>query len=386
MWPGRSCTSYSYSSQGRHAKLRPRTSRLLRVGRPAMMVIPLEPARRSRWAAPAPSLVASCPGSVRQEEKTDLPRFDFSAVGFLVLDILGRPTTELPPPGGATFVDEIRMTVAGTAGATAMDCAILGLNGQIVTEVGKDDMGDFLISKLNGYGVSTRLVSRHDRVQTSCSLLPIRPGGARAAFFVPGTASTFSIPEDRVEEALDARIVHLGGTGLLASLDGAPSLRLLKRAKQLGRTTVFDLILANEDTARLVEPLLPFIDYFVPSIDEAAALAGERDPAGAARYFRSRGVRNALLTLEGDGVYVDPEVGEPFTAPAHQIDVVDTTGCGDGFTAGVMVGIARGWDIRRIARFANAVAGQIATGLGSVGKLESFERTVEVMETLPLRS
>ena len=65
--------------------------------------------------------------------------FDFSAVGFLVLDILGRPTSELPPPGGATFVDEIRMTVAGTAGGTAMDCGILGLKGQIVTEVGRAD-------------------------------------------------------------------------------------------------------------------------------------------------------------------------------------------------------------------------------------------------------
>ncbi len=311
--------------------------------------------------------------------------FDFSAVGFLVLDILGRPTSELPPPGGATFVDEIRMTVAGTAGGTAMDCGILGLKGQIVTEVGRDDMGDFLVAKLEGYGVSTGLVSRHDSVQTSCSLLPIRPNGARAAFFVPGTAATFEIPDERLDAALDARIVHLGGTGLLTAFDGEPSLRLLRRAKELGRTTVFDLILANEATTRLVEPLLPHIDYFAPSIDEAAGLASVRDPAEAARFFRERGVKNALLTLEGDGVYVDPADGEPFVMPAHRIDVVDTTGCGDGFTAGVITGIAHGWDIRKTARFANAVAAQIAMGLGSYGKLESFDKTIEVMETWPLR-
>ena len=114
-------------------------------------------------------------------------------------------------------------------------------------------------------------------------------------------------------------------------------------------------------------------------------MAGVRDPAKAARFFRKRGVKNALLTLEGDGVYVDPADGEPFAMPAHRIDVVDTTGCGDGFTAGVIAGIAHGWDVRKTARFANAVAAQIAMGLGSDGKLESFDKTIEVMETWPLR-
>ena len=312
-----------------------------------------------------------------------MTRFDFSAIGFLVLDILGRPTRELPPEGGATFIDEIRMTVAGTAGGTAMDCGLLGLQGQIVAEIGDDEMGDFLLSRLARYGVATELVSRREGVQTSCSLLPIRPNGARAAFFVPGTTETFRIPAANLDAALDARIVHLGGTGLMTAMDGEPSLALLRRARALGRTTVFDLILANAATTRLVEPLLPLIDYFVPSIDEAAEMAGVREPAAVAEFFRARGVGNILLTLEADGVYVSPAEGEPFTVPAHRVDVVDTTGCGDGFTAGVIAGIARGWDLHRTARFANAVAAQIAMGLGSDGRLVSFDRTVEVMENWP---
>jgi sugar/nucleoside kinase (ribokinase family) len=311
--------------------------------------------------------------------------YDFSAIGFLVLDVLGRYTTQLPPAGGATFIEQIRLTVAGTAGATAMGCGILGLNGQIVAEVGRDDMGDFLVRKLTDYGVDTGLISRNADVQTSCSMLPIRPGGARAAFFVPGTAATFSLDNNQLDAALDARIIHLGGTGLLHAFDGAPSLAMMKRAKELGRITVFDLILANAETTKLVEPLLPYIDYFVPSIDEAAQMAGTTEPSEVARFFKSKGVKNALLTLEGDGVYVDPEHGEPFSLPAHAIDVVDTTGCGDGFTAGLITGLAKGWDIDQIARFANAVAAQVAMGLGSDGKLTSFEETVEVMQTWPLR-
>lgn len=311
--------------------------------------------------------------------------FAFSAVGFLVLDVLCRPADEMPPKGGATFVDQMLMTVAGTAGATAVDCAILGLNGQILAGVGQDDMGDFLISRMQSFGLNTDHVSRHATVQTSMSMLPINSQGVRSAFFVPGTTETFTLDDAAMEAALDAEIIHLGGTGLLTSFDGDSSLALLKRAKELGRTTVFDLILANPETFTKVEPLLPYIDYFVPSIEEAAAMAGTRDPAQVATWFKSRGVKNAILTLEGDGVFVDPAEGKPFQLPSHRIDVVDTTGCGDSFTAGIIVGLAKGWKIRECAKFANAVAANVASGLGSQGTLTSFDATVENMNSWPLR-
>lgn len=315
-----------------------------------------------------------------------MARYQFSAVGFVVLDILGRYVREMPPPGGASFIDEITMTVAGTAGATAVDCAILGLNGQVCARLGSDDMGDFLVSGMRRFGLNTDLVRRDEHRQTSCSMLPIRPDGSRAGFFVPGATAAFHIaPEDR-DKALDGDIIHLGGTGLLDAFDGAPSREFLKAAKARGRTTVFDLILADAATVRLVEPLLPYLDHFVPSIEEAGEMVGTRDPVEVARWFRTRGVGNVFLTLEGDGVYVAPEDGEPFTLPAHRIDVVDTTGCGDAFTAGVIVGLAHGWEIRRIARFANAVAAKVAIGLGSMGRLTSFEDTITAMNTWPLRT
>ena len=314
-----------------------------------------------------------------------MPSHDFSAVGFVVLDVLCRYAEEMPPPGGATFVEQITMTVAGTAGATAVDCAILGLNGQLVARVGNDDMGEFLRRKIAAYGVNTDLIQIDDTIQTSASMLPIRPDGSRSGFFVPGTTETLTIRPEQFDDVLDAKIIHLGGSGLLTALDGAPSLALLKRARELGRTTVFDLIQATPETIACVKPLLPYIDYFVPSIVEAAAMAGETDPATVARWFKAQGVRSAILTLEGDGVWVDPEEGAPFHLPAHEIDVVDTTGCGDSFTAGIIVGLSKGWSIRQAARFANAVAAKVAMGLGSMGQLSSFEDTIEAMNTWPLR-
>lgn len=312
--------------------------------------------------------------------------FDVSAVGFAVLDVLGRPVTRIPEGGRADFIDEIRMTVAGTAAATAVDCAILGLKARMVSTVGEDDMGDFMIAKMQRFGLDCQLVRRDGSVQTSATILPVRPNGERPALHVPGTATTFKVAGADMAAALDARIIHIGGTGLLKSFDGAPTLDFIKRAKALGRVTTFDLIQANPETVALVEPLLPYIDHFVPSIDEASQMAGLKEPADVARWFKARGVKNAILTLGGDGVYVDPEVGDPFHLPAHDIKVVDTTGCGDSFTAGIIVGLTRGWSLLESARFAGAVAAKVAMGLGSDGTLKSFDDTVEAMNTWPLKS
>lgn len=311
--------------------------------------------------------------------------FDVSCIGFHVLDVLGRPVTAIPPGGRAAYIEEICMTVAGTAGATSVACAMLGIRTRSVTTVGSDDVGDFLLSKMEGYGVDCALVSRTKDVQTSATILPVRPNGERPALHVPGSANAFRVPARDLDAALDARIVHVGGTGLMKAFDGKPTIALLKRAKALGRITTFDLIQATPETIALVEPCLPYLDYFVPSIDEAAEMAGTNNVEDVARFFRERGVKNCILTLGAHGVYVAPEHGEAFSLPAFDIAVSDTTGCGDSFTAGIIVGLTQGWALRECARFASAVAAKVAMGLGSQGKLKSFDDTLEAMRSLPVR-
>ena len=70
-------------------------------------------------------------------------RFDVSVVGLYILDILGRPVESIPAGGNVEFIDEIRLTVAGTAGGTVVDLAKLGLNCQAVGAVGGRRKGGF---------------------------------------------------------------------------------------------------------------------------------------------------------------------------------------------------------------------------------------------------
>lgn len=315
-----------------------------------------------------------------------MPTFDVSSVGFYVLDILGRPVSAIPPGGRAFFIDEITMTVAGTAGATAMACAILGLNTRAVGSVGDDEMAEIMLGSLGRRHIDTTLVERCKGVPTSATILPVRPNGERPALHVPGSAAHFRVAPEHEDAALDARFVHFGGTGLLKVFDGEPTLHLMRKAKALGRITTFDLIQANPETIALVEPLLPYIDYFIPSIDEAAEMAGRSDPEDVARFFLDRGVGTCALTMGGEGCIIVSKDGTRVRLPAHDVVVSDTTGCGDSYTSGFIVGLHHGWDIEQCGRFATAVSAIVATGLGSNAKLISFEATLDAMNTMPLRS
>jgi sugar/nucleoside kinase (ribokinase family) len=314
-----------------------------------------------------------------------MPRFEVSSVGLYVVDILGRPVTRIPEGGRAEYIEEIRMTVAGTAGATALDCALLGLQTRAVSLVGQDALGDYLVATLEKAGVNCDCIGRSGKVQTSATILPIRPNGERPALHVPGTAAEFTLTPDSFDAVLDARILHIGGTGLLRSFDGAPTMALLRAAKARGMVTTFDLIQATPAVAAQVREMLPLIDWFVPSIDEVRELTGLSDPEAAARALQEMGARNVVITLGGEGVFALTEGKQTLRLPAHDIRVVDTTGCGDCFTAGVISGLIRGWALEQTLRFATAASALVAMALGSQGLLVSFDDTSKAMDSLPLQ-
>src|SRR5690606_31133544 len=121
---------------------------------------------------------------------------------------------------------------------------------------------------LQKHGIDTSAMQRISGVPTSASILNVRPNGDRPALHVRGASDHFDVEPADYDRVLDAPIVHLGGTGLLSKLDGERSVALLSEAKRRGRTTTLDLLAANAATAHLVLPLLPYVDYFMPSIEE----------------------------------------------------------------------------------------------------------------------
>ena len=312
-------------------------------------------------------------------------QFDVSSIGFYDLDILGRPVSAIPPGGSATFIDEIRITVAGTAGGTAVICALLGLKTRAVGSVGDDELATFMLNRMNGVGIDTAMVKRLP-MRTSASILAVRPNGERPVLYAPGSTEHFVVEGADHAAALDAHFVHVGGTGLLPAFDGAPTLTLLKEARRLGRTTTFDLIQAQPETFALVEPLLPYIDFFMPSLEEASAMAGREEANDIAQFFLDRGVGVCALTRGAAGSIIRGTDGTRIDVPAFDVTVSDTTGCGDAYTAGFIAGLHRDWDLEACGRFASATAALVATGLGSDAGVKSFDATLSAMQTMAVRS
>lgn len=291
-------------------------------------------------------------------------RFDVSVVGLYILDVLGRPVTAIPEGGNVDFIEEIRLTVAGTAGGTVVDLAKLGLNCQAVGAVGSDEKADFVINRMQQFGIDCTHMARLEGVETSATILNVRPSGERPALHCRGASDHFDVTPDMLSDVLDCRFLHLGGTGLLAKLDGEPSRALLQAAQEADCVTTWDLVGAGPDTWSFVEPLLPHIDYFIPSIEEAEILSGLKGVEENILFFQSRGVTCPVLTMGGDGSIIAMG-NERIHVPVYDIDVVDTTGCGDAYTAGFIAGLADDRSLEECAHLGTAAASLVASGLGS---------------------
>jgi sugar/nucleoside kinase (ribokinase family) len=311
---------------------------------------------------------------------------DVAVIGLYILDVLGRPVTAIPEGGNVEFIDEIRLTVAGTAGGTVVDAAKLGLDCLAVGAVGDDEKADFVLATLARFGVDVSMMARARGAPTSATILNVRPNGERPALHVRGASDHFDVAPADYDRVFDAPIVHLGGTGLLRTLDGPRSVEILREARARGCITTWDLIGARAETADLVLPLLPHIDYFMPSIEEAAVMCGLDAAEDVARFYLDRGVTACVLTMGGEGAFYAHSDGTRLRSPAYDIPIVDTTGCGDAFDAGFIVALRRGMDIETGLRFAQAAAGLVASGLESDAGIRSFDHTLDCVRSWTIRN
>jgi sugar/nucleoside kinase (ribokinase family) len=284
------------------------------------------------------------------------------AMGVHVLDVLVRPVEAIPEGQGGQLVEEIRMTPAGTAGGTALVLAKLGATVRSAGAVGTDPLGDLLLTLLQRDGVDTSLLVRRDGVQTSASVLPIRPDGSRPAFHVVGANATYG-PDDVDWEAVGrAGHLHLGGPEFMG---GEAAATILSRARELGLTTSADILAPGEPgVLEWIAPALSHLDHLLPNDEQVLGLTGATDLEAGCRALLDRGVGCVVATCGADGaLVVDASGAQP--VPAFPVEVVDTTGCGDAFSAGFLRGLALGHDRRAAAALGCAVAGLVAGGLGS---------------------
>jgi sugar/nucleoside kinase (ribokinase family) len=286
------------------------------------------------------------------------------ALGVHVVDVLVRPVTEIPAGQGGELVEQIAITPAGPAGGTAVTLAKLGAEVQCAGAIGSDPLGEVLISLLSRHGIGTTSLLVRDGVQTSASVLPIRPDGSRPAFHVIGANATYTSADAPWEAIAAADHLHLGAPEFMG---GAEAARILAHAREHGTVTSADLLAPGEQAAAILDwiaPAFEHLDYLLPNDEQVIALTGAATLLGGCRALLERGVGCVAATRGADGVLVVDGDGAQ-ALPAFAVDVVDSTGCGDAFSAGFLRGLALGRDRPDAAVLGCAAAALVAGGLGS---------------------
>ena len=305
---------------------------------------------------------------------------DVALFGLIVADVIAEPMDlrDLPKRGGLRVLHSIRLTTGGNVCNVGIALSKLGLSAAACGMVGDDVLGRAMIERLNEAGVNTDAVFRDETEQTSATVVAVPRGGERTFFHAPGVTPKLDAKLFRACEPTFRQCAWLqvGYFGLLPTL--TPELpELLREFKQTspGTRVALDTVDPPARMKQLV-PILPYVDLFAPSRAEAETLTGRKQPRAMARALRAHMPGGILgIKLDEDGCLLDD--GEhSVIAPAYACDVVDTTGAGDTWFAGLLVALRKGMPLELAARFANRVAADCCTAFGASAGVRSFEETM----------
>ncbi len=285
-----------------------------------------------------------------------------AAVGVHVLDTHVLGIESIPGGSDGQLVETIRMSPAGTAGGTAVVLSRLGAEVRSYGAVGTDPVGDTLLALLRREGVDVAGLIRKDAVQTSASVLPVRPNGDRPAWHCIGANGAFTLDDLPADVFDGVTHLHLGGPEFLG---GDAAGELLARARAAGITTSVDVLAPGDpDLLAWIAAALPHTDHLLPNDEQVLGFTGAATLAEGAQALLAHGVGCVAVTQGAKGALVATADGVS-EVPAYPIEVVDTTGCGDAFSAGYLRGLSLGRTPIEAARLGCATAAQVAQGLGT---------------------
>ncbi|TQS45063.1 carbohydrate kinase family protein [Cryptosporangium phraense] len=290
--------------------------------------------------------------------------------GVHVLDHLVIGIESIPEKSVGQLVETIRASAAGTAGGTALVAARLGAEVRSLGAIGTDILGDTLLALLAREGVDTAGLVRKDGHQTSSSVLPIRPNGDRPAWHCIGANAVFTVDDVSDEQLEGLDHLHLGGPEFLG---GDAAATLLQRAHAQGATTSVDVLAPGEPgMLEWIAAALPHTDYLLPNDEQVLGFTATTDLVEGARALVKAGAGCVAVTQGARGALVVTET-EVVEVPAYATNVVDTSGCGDAFSAGFLRGRSLGLDLRGSAELGCATAAQVASDLGTDAGVYTLE-------------
>jgi len=295
------------------------------------------------------------------------------AIGEIIVDFV---STEPVPYTKARMFEKC---FGGAPMNTAVGVSRLGVSAGVVTAVGKDPFGDFLIEVLRENKVDVSNVKRKEGRRTSITFVANEPTTGERTFlfyrkpWTGETADSSLEPEDIDPSYISrAEVLHVSGFALSQQPSRRAVFHAMRIAQKSGVAVSFDPTLrsdvweSEEILRRTYLKALRLSDIATFSREEAQFVLGTSDPNKAATRALRLGSRTVGIKLGAQGSFVKTADGDVIKKPAFSVMPLDTTGAGDGWNAGLLVGICEGWNLEKSVTVANAVGALVVTKRGAI--------------------
>ena len=293
---------------------------------------------------------------------------------------------------GAAFVNikSFAAYVGGSPTNIAVGARRLGLKAEVLTAVGEDPVGDFVLHFLNEEGVGTRFIGRKPGTRTSAVVLGIEPPDKFPLVYYRDNCadSQLTIDDALAAPLADCRVFEFSGTGLNREPSRSATMFAAEQARAAGAKVILDLDFRPNQwhDARAfgvtVRAALPLVDIALGTEDECKAVtlkdsaqvavthsqisgarvAGEVDQAVAAMH--SRGPAVVVVKRGEKGATIFERGQAPQDVPGFPVEVYNVLGAGDAFAAGFIYGLVKGWSYYQAARMGNAGGAIVVTRHG----------------------
>lgn len=307
---------------------------------------------------------------------------DILCVGEILADIIAHPVERIGFKNECSLVSNIMIRPGGDSFNNAIDLVKLGNQVCYVGRIGSDAIGTYLYDEGIAAGIDMSHVVHSANPHAKMDIL-INGKGERSFLYYPGTSAELCAGDIDLSLLDDCKIVTVGGTFHLPRLDGEGTAALFKEAKKRGVITAMDV--TTDLSGRwnsVIEPCYPYLDHFLPSIEQAAPIAQTSDEKEIADFFLSRGIKNVTIKLGEKGSYFK-NASTAFYCGCYQVPVAETTGAGDAFVSGFLTGLLKGFSYEGCVRFATACSAHAIQAVGATTGMKDFGAIAAFIEEQP---
>lgn len=315
-----------------------------------------------------------------------------------------QPISKVFVPGKLVQMKDAKISTGGAVANTGLALKILGADVELMGKIGQDEFGSLVKKKLTEYNAQQGLIIS-DTESTAYSIVIAPPGTDRIFLHNPGANETFSCDDLDFKLIRQAELFHFGYPTIMRNMyqDGGKELvRMYREIKALGVKTSLDMAALDADTEaakadwrQILSDVLPYVDYFVPSIEEIGfmldraryetwlekadggditdVISIEEDVRPLAEELLRMGTGNVLIKCGASGMYFQNSSLALFEKSYKPKKVLSGTGAGDTSIAAFLKAVLDGYPIEECLKYAAAEGASCVEEYDALSGLKTFE-------------